>query len=123
MRQTRVASRSWIVLAVLALLAVGTGAAWADNDARDYVAAPPGTFLMISYFKHTTASKLYNDGDKVSREFNLNQIVARSTGSLNPLVETSPSLGLPSPLRSPSRCASPAMIRHWGSITKGPSFV
>jgi hypothetical protein len=75
MRQTRVASRSLIVLAVLALLTIGAGAARADNDARDYVAAPPGTFLMITYFKHTTASKLYNDGDKVSREFNLSQNV------------------------------------------------
>ena len=76
MRQTRVASCSLIALAVLALLTVGAGMGQADDDARDYIAAPPGTFLMITYYKHVFGNQLYNDGDKLSRDFNLTQNIA-----------------------------------------------
>lgn len=40
-------------------------------DSRDYIPAPPGTFLMVNYFKHISANNLYKDGKKVSNEFNL----------------------------------------------------
>ncbi len=42
-------------------------------NARDYIPAPPGTFLFCAYFNHITANKLYKNGEKVSNDFNLSQ--------------------------------------------------
>lgn len=42
-------------------------------NARDYIPAPPGTFLFCAYFKHITANNLYKNGEKVSSDFNLSQ--------------------------------------------------
>ncbi|MBI5018565.1 MAG: transporter [Deltaproteobacteria bacterium] len=50
--------------------------ALADDDARDYIPAPPGTSLFITYFKHSFGHKLYGDGDVQSDDFNLVQNVA-----------------------------------------------
>lgn len=41
-------------------------------DSRDYIPAPPGTFLMVNYFKHIFANNLYRNGRKESNDFNLN---------------------------------------------------
>lgn len=54
-------------------------------DARDYIPAPPGTFLFVTYFRHITASTLYNNGNKISRDFNLSQNI----GILRPVYYTS----------------------------------
>ncbi len=40
-------------------------------DARDYIAAPPGTTLFLTYMKSLTANELYNDGNKIGSDFNL----------------------------------------------------
>ncbi len=53
-------------------------------DARDYVPAPPGTFLFCTYFRHITANTLYKDGHKVSSDFNLNENI----GILRPVYYT-----------------------------------
>jgi len=58
--------------AALALLVSAPGPSRADDDARDYIAAPPGTFLMITYFKHIYADKWFTDGD-VTKDFNFSQ--------------------------------------------------
>lgn len=47
------------------------GPVLADNDAMDYVAAPPGTKLAIFYYRHITANELHSDGSKVSDDANL----------------------------------------------------
>ncbi|MHB8763117.1 MAG: transporter [Deferrisomatales bacterium] len=62
--------------AALALLVAAPGTSLADNDARDYIAAPPGTFLMITYYKHIFGHQMFNDGDVVSKDFNLTQNIA-----------------------------------------------
>jgi hypothetical protein len=66
---------SGIVLLGFALLLIVSmivpGPASADNDAMDYVAAPPGTKLAIFYYRHISANKLYSDGSKISDDANL----------------------------------------------------
>ncbi|MBI5014960.1 MAG: transporter [Deltaproteobacteria bacterium] len=37
----------------------------ADNLARDYLPAPPGTNLMIFYDYHVSSQDIYHDGDKI----------------------------------------------------------
>ena len=54
-------------------------------DARDYIPAPPGTFLFCTYFRHITASNLYKNGHKVSNDFNLSQNI----GIFRPVYYTS----------------------------------
>jgi len=53
-------------------------------DARDYIPAPPGTFLFCAYYRHITATNLYNNGNKVSRDFNLSENI----GILRPVYYT-----------------------------------
>ncbi len=69
----RVPTSAKLASLAAALLFLASAPARADNDARDYVAAPPGTFLMITYFKHVFGHQAYHDGDKVSSDFNLSQ--------------------------------------------------
>ncbi len=69
------------VARLAACILVVAGISWpvcsvADDDARDYIAAPPGTFLMITYYKHIFGHTLRSDGDAVSKEFNLVQDIA-----------------------------------------------
>ncbi len=52
-----------------------SGLASADNDAMDYVAAPPGTSLAIFYYSHISANESYNSGTKTSSDANLQQNV------------------------------------------------
>jgi hypothetical protein len=54
-------------------------------DARDYIPAPPGTFLFCTYYRHISASRLYRDGEKVSSDFNLTQNI----GIFRPVYYTS----------------------------------
>lgn len=51
------------------------GGVLADNDAMDYLAAPPGTHLAIFYYDHVSANELYVDGSNVSDDANLQQDV------------------------------------------------
>lgn len=53
-------------------------------DSRDYIPAPPGTFLFCTYFRHITANTLYNNGHKVSSDFNLSENI----GILRPVYYT-----------------------------------
>ncbi|GAB4264425.1 MAG: hypothetical protein Kow0092_16130 [Deferrisomatales bacterium] len=59
--------KGWIgaVCAVSLLLPALAGA---DNLARDYTYAPPGTFLMLWYDYHVSAHKFYNDGKIVTKD-------------------------------------------------------
>jgi hypothetical protein len=65
--------RSFTIIALAAALTVMSvpGAVYADYDARDYIAAPPGTNLMLWYYRYVTGHKYYSDGEKVSDDFNL----------------------------------------------------
>ena len=54
-------------------------------DARDYVPAPPGTFLFCAYYRHITATNLYNNGHKVSNDFDLTENI----GIFRPVYYTS----------------------------------
>lgn len=40
----------------------------ADNLARDYIPAPPGTALMMFYDYHVSAHTIYHKGDKVTKD-------------------------------------------------------
>lgn len=42
------------------------------TNARDYIPLPDGTTLLATYYKHITANSLYERGNKVSDDFNLN---------------------------------------------------
>lgn len=67
-----------MIFAVSLMLVVSMtmpGTLRADNDAMDYVAAPPGTHLAIFYYDHVSANKLYANGSKVSDDANLQQNV------------------------------------------------
>lgn len=56
-----------------AALALGAGLAHADvkPDGGDYQAAPPGTDLMVLYYQHHSADKLYSRGNKLSDDLSL----------------------------------------------------
>jgi hypothetical protein len=58
------------LLTVLALLAFLPDMVLADNYARDYIAAPPGTKALALYYNHTTDSDYYHDGKKTCCDFN-----------------------------------------------------
>lgn len=63
------------VATVLGSLLVTAPVALADDDPRDYIPAPPGTKLFLTYFKHTFGHKLYRDGHLENDDFNLVQNV------------------------------------------------
>jgi hypothetical protein len=60
------------IFLVLYLFSYLTSFVFAEGDARDYIAAPDGTKLMVVYYNHQTGNELYANGDKVSDDFNLN---------------------------------------------------
>ena len=45
----------------------------ADNDAREYIPLPAGKSLVLVYLHQSSAHKLYQDNDLVSKDFNLTQ--------------------------------------------------
>lgn len=53
------------------LIITGIEISSADDDPRDYIAAPPGTNVLAVYYKHITGHNAYNDGDKVGGNKNL----------------------------------------------------
>ena len=73
----------WIALLLCVSLAVPELSMAAD--ARDYIPAPPGTFLFCTYFRHISATNFYNDGHKLSNNLNLNANI----GILRPVYYTS----------------------------------
>jgi hypothetical protein len=60
-----------IVMFLLLTLMV-PAAVLADNLARDYIPAPPGTLAIFAYYEHLTASDLYVNGNKFSNNIDLN---------------------------------------------------
>lgn len=59
-----------VVFALISMWLAMPNIALAAN-ARDYIPAPDGTFLMATYFKHITGNTLFSNGHKVSNDFNL----------------------------------------------------
>lgn len=56
----------------LALMLVCTpGAVQADNLARDYIPAPPGTLAVLMYYQHLSAQNFYQNGRKVTHDLGL----------------------------------------------------
>jgi len=53
-------------------------------DAREYIPADPGTVMMLTYFRHITASKAYSNGQGINN-FNLSE----NLGILRPVYFTS----------------------------------
>ncbi len=60
-----------IVMFLLLTLMV-PAAVLADNLARDYIPAPPGTLAIFAYYEHLTATNLYVNGNKFSNNIDLN---------------------------------------------------
>jgi len=60
-----------ITTLLLALMVVSSGAVFADDDARDYIAAPSGTKAFMVYARHISGNQVYVDGDKVADNTNL----------------------------------------------------
>ncbi|MFA5810196.1 MAG: transporter [Thermoleophilia bacterium] len=66
-----------LVVAMSMCMVLGFGTqVLADDDARDYIPAPPGTDLMITYFRHTSSNELKGNGKTLSKDFNLTTNVA-----------------------------------------------
>lgn len=62
----------FIPAAIFVLLTtIGINISSADDDARDYIAAPAGTNAMVVYYKHITGHDTYDDGNKVGSDTNL----------------------------------------------------
>lgn len=59
-----------VVVALLGMLLAVPNVSLAAN-ARDYIPAPDGTFLMATYFKHMAGNTLFVNGKKASNDFNL----------------------------------------------------
>lgn len=72
-----------LVLVVLYLAVALPGLSYAA-DARDYIPAPPGTFLFCSYFRHVTTTSVYSNGQRTSNAFNLSENI----GILRPVYYT-----------------------------------
>ena len=47
----------------------------ADYDARDYIAAPPGTDLLLWYYRYVSGNNLYSDGNKVMGNADLKETI------------------------------------------------
>jgi len=59
-------------------------AASAENMARDYIPAPPGTLAILTYYTHQTADSLYSQG----RETNRNVDFSANVGLFRPVYYT-----------------------------------
>lgn len=62
-----------ILLVLFCAVASFPGIARADYDARDYIAAPPGTNLLVWYYYNTTGHEFYTDSKRASNEVDLKQ--------------------------------------------------
>ncbi len=60
-----------LIATLLVLLLFCPGAAQADNLARDYIPAPPGTLAILIYYQHLSANSLYSAGRKVTGDLGL----------------------------------------------------
>jgi hypothetical protein len=54
------------ILAIICTCLLIPAAGFADNNMRDYIAAPPNTLLSLLYYHHITGDELYADGDKAA---------------------------------------------------------
>lgn len=73
----------FIIVFVFVLMGF-TDTVFADNDAKDYWAAPPGTKVMAVYYRHISANELNADGDEVSNDIGFNANI----GILRPIYYT-----------------------------------
>lgn len=62
--------RFFLLLALVSCL-LAPGLAQADNLARDYIPAPPGTLATMLYYAYATADDLYRDGDNINSNIDL----------------------------------------------------
>ena len=60
-----------LILILLGFTLVTCSVAQADNLARDYIPAPPGTLAIFAYYEHLSASNLYANGNKASSNIDL----------------------------------------------------
>jgi len=67
MKKFKLSLATYILLICSMMILPST--ARADIDARDYVAAPPGTDLVILYYYHTAGHQLYQNSQRSSNEF------------------------------------------------------
>lgn len=63
--------RRALLSTLLGLALAMPSVASADLDPRDYVGVPPGTFAMITYYRHITADKMFADDDQVTNNAGL----------------------------------------------------
>lgn len=54
----------WCGVLLSASMLLSSNSMAGETNARDYLPAPPGTTLMLTYAKHITADKIYNDGEE-----------------------------------------------------------
>jgi hypothetical protein len=59
------------IVTLLLLTLMVPGAVLADNLARDYIPAPPGTLAIFAYYEHLSADRLYANGNKVANDIDL----------------------------------------------------
>jgi hypothetical protein len=60
-----------ILISTLLCLTILVPKAALAADARDYIPLPAGMFFWATYFQHTSATDLYNNGKKISSNANL----------------------------------------------------
>jgi hypothetical protein len=77
-RKEMAMKKALVLLALLPVLLIGQigiPSPASAYDARDYIAAPPGTNLVLWYYQHTTGQNFYANGEKVSKDNSLRQDV------------------------------------------------
>lgn len=62
-----------LVAAVICISLILPSVVRADDDARDYIPAPPGTLAILTYYKHIFGNTLYEDGKKISNDYNFSE--------------------------------------------------
>ncbi len=63
--------KRFLGILVLCVSLILPGATLADNLARDYIPAPPGTLAILMYYQHLSAQSYYLDGRKVTSDLGL----------------------------------------------------
>jgi hypothetical protein len=60
-----------LISILLCLMLLGPGLAQADNLARDYIPAPPGTLAILMYYQHISSNSFYRQGRLVNSDLGL----------------------------------------------------
>jgi hypothetical protein len=73
------------------------GRALADNNARDYIPAPPGVLAVLTYYEHVSADRLNAKGKKVTSNLGLSEDI----GIFRPIYYfDTPAIGSLGPIRA-----------------------